>query len=136
MTIPADHAPARPTFLPAEYESGSPEDTPIPDVPNAGESFRKAYFDLQPGSVAVATNQPAHSLLRHGARASRAGHFRRALRPQRRRVPLQDVGKPTGGPAIRDQWMGWLRQQAGLDRDWVPPDEAKGKTSSDDTDDG
>ena len=29
---------------------------------------------------------------------------------------------------LDEQWMGWLRQQAGLETDWVPPDEAKGKS--------
>jgi len=28
------------------------------------------------------------------------------------------------------QWMGWLRQQAGLKPDWVPPDEAKREESA------
>ena len=28
-----------------------------------------------------------------------------------------------------EQWMGWLRQQAGLKSDWVPPDEAKAQAS-------
>ena len=36
------------------------------------------------------------------------------------------------GRQLDEQWMGWLRQQAGLDRDWVPPDEARGKSSADD----
>jgi hypothetical protein len=31
-----------------------------------------------------------------------------------------------------EEWMGWLRQKAGIKSDWVPPDEAKGKASSDD----
>ena len=91
----------RPTSWPASSRSGAPEETPIPDVPYAGEAFRNAYFGLQPGSVAVAPNQPAHGLLRHDARAARAGHLRRALRPQRRRVPLQDVRPRPGGPAAR-----------------------------------
>ena len=30
--------------------------------------------------------------------------------------------------------MKWLRQKAGLADDWVPPDEAKGKSASDDAD--
>ncbi len=29
-----------------------------------------------------------------------------------------------------DHWMGWLRQQAGLKPDWVPPDEAKNESSN------
>ena len=45
-------------FLASRYDTGTPQETPIPDVTYAGESFRKTYFDLQPGSVAVAANQP------------------------------------------------------------------------------
>ena len=35
------------------------------------------------------------------------------------------------GRLLDDEWMGWLRDQAGLDRNWVPPDESKGKTPDD-----
>lgn len=28
-----------------------------------------------------------------------------------------------------EHWMGWLRQQAGVGPDWVPPDEVKGESS-------
>ena len=33
-------------------------ETPIPDVPQAGEAFRDAYFGLRSGAVEVAPNQP------------------------------------------------------------------------------
>ena len=32
---------------------------------------------------------------------------------------------------LADEWMKWLRQKAGLTDDWVPPDEVKGKSASD-----
>ncbi len=34
---------------------------------------------------------------------------------------------------LDEQWMGWLRQQAGITPDWVPPDEAKGKATAEGT---
>ena len=46
------------SFLPGQLGAESSEESPIPDVPYAGEAFRKAYFDLQPGSAAVAPNEP------------------------------------------------------------------------------
>ena len=49
-------------FLPNQFELGDPRGNPDPEVPYAGEAFRNAYFDLQPGSVAVAANQPEPSI--------------------------------------------------------------------------
>src|SRR5262249_32298998 len=43
------------------YRMSEPEETPISEVPSAGEAFRKAYFGLQSGAVAVAPNQPETS---------------------------------------------------------------------------
>ena len=47
------------SFMPTSMFEPSPVvETPIPDVPHAGEAFRDTYFGLQPGSVDVAPNQP------------------------------------------------------------------------------
>jgi hypothetical protein len=45
-------------FLPGRFDMEQPQDTPMPEVTHAGKAFRDAYFSLQPGSVAVAANQP------------------------------------------------------------------------------
>ena len=59
MTIPAIAREQTPFSSPGRSDTGDePEETPIPEVAVPGESFRKAYFALQPGSVAVAPNQP------------------------------------------------------------------------------
>ena len=47
------------SFMPTSMFEPSPVvETPIPDVPYAGEAFRNAYFSLQNGAVEVAPNQP------------------------------------------------------------------------------
>jgi hypothetical protein len=36
------------------------------------------------------------------------------------------------GRQLEDQWMGWLRHEAGLDTTWIAPDESRAKSSADD----
>jgi hypothetical protein len=122
------------SFPPSRDDSAGPEETPIPDVLYAGESFRKAYFDLQPGSVAVAPNQP------------RSVYY--IMVPERREPATFAALYAVNGEDYRyrmsasqqavrqldEQWMGWLRKKAGLAADWVPPDEARGKTAPSDDD--
>ena len=116
-------------FLASQFEIGPPEETPIPDVPYAGRVVPKRLL-RPPARLGRRRAQPAPDrLLRHGTRPPRAGHIRRALCPQRRRVPLQDVRPRPGGPAARRAVDGLAAQQAGLKPDWVPPDEAKGKVA-------
>src|SRR5262249_20440470 len=49
------HASFMPTSM---FEPSAPVESTIPDVPDAGEAFRNAYYSLQPGAVEVASNQP------------------------------------------------------------------------------
>ena len=88
-------------FIASRYESGTPEETPIPDVPYAGESFRKAYFDLQPGSVAVAANQPRTVYYVMVPERREPATFAALYAPNGDDLPLQEFRKPTGNPAIR-----------------------------------
>jgi hypothetical protein len=98
---------------------------PIPDVPLAGPSFRDAYFSLQTGSVEVAANQPrtVYYVMTLDRRepatftalyASGGEEFRYKQMAFERAIKQQD-----------EQWMSWLRQQAGLKPDWAPPDELR-----------
>ena len=133
LTIPAI-ARLRTNFLASQYEPGTPEETPIPDVPYAGESFRKAYFDLQPGSVAVATNQPRTVYYVMVPERREPATFAALYAPNGDEYRHKMSAGQQADRQLDEHWMGWLRKQAGLESDWVPPDEAKGKASSDDDD--
>ncbi len=82
------------SLLNSQFESGPPEDTPIPEVPNPGEAFRKAYFDLQPGSVAVAANQPRTTYYVMIPERREPATFAALYAPNGDELPLQDVGPP------------------------------------------
>jgi len=112
--------------MPASIFEAPPEaETPIPDVPLAGDEFRDAYFDIQPGEAEVAPNEP------------KTEYYVITL-DRREPASLAALYAPTGEEfrfktlvdqeARRQQdefWMNRLREQAGLTRDWIPPDEAK-----------
>jgi hypothetical protein len=134
VTIPAI-ARLRNNFLASRYELGAPEETPIPDVPFAGESFRKAYFDLQPGSVPVASNQPRTVYYVMVPERREPATFAALYAPNGDEYRHKISASQQADRELHEHWMGWLRKQAGLDSDWVPPDEAKGGRSRSDDDD-
>ena len=115
-------------FLPSSMFDPSAStmiDTPIPDVPHAGETFREAYFSLRPGSVAVAPNQPksVYYVLtsdRHEPAAFASLYAASGDSFRYKNMALESAAKQQ-----TEQWMSWLRQQAGLPADWIPPDEIK-----------
>jgi peptidyl-prolyl cis-trans isomerase D len=121
-------------FLASRFESGTPEETPIPDVSYPGESLRKAYFDLQPGSVAVATNQPNTIYYVMVPERREPATFAALYAPNGDDLRYKNSASQQARRQLDEQWMGWLRKQAGLDSGWIPPDEAKGRFSSDDDD--
>src|SRR5262249_35856914 len=45
-------------FLPGQFGAETSEESPIPEVSSPGGEFGKAFFDLKPGSIAVAANEP------------------------------------------------------------------------------
>jgi hypothetical protein len=121
-------------FLASRYESGTPEETAIPDVSFAGESFRKAYFDLQPGTAVVAPNQPRTVYYVMVPDRRESATFAALYAPNGDEYRYKTFAGQQAARQLRDQWMGWLRNQAGLKGDWLPPDEAKGRSPSDDAD--
>jgi hypothetical protein len=133
VTIPAI-ARLRTNFLASRFESGTPEETPIPDVPYAGESFRKAYFDLQPGTVAVTSNEPRTVYYVMVPERREPATFAALYAPNGDEYRHKMSAGQQAARELQEHWMGWLRKQAGLETDWVPPDEAKGGRSSSDDD--
>jgi len=116
------------TFLPNQFqpEIGPPEDTPILEVPYAGEAFRNAYFGLQAGSIATAPNEPRTVFYVMTLERRQPATFAALYAPNGDEFRYKLSAERQGERQLDEEWMGWLRQQAGLKPDWVPPNEAKG----------
>jgi hypothetical protein len=114
------------SFMPASMFEPSPVvETPIPDVPHAGEAFRDAYFGLQAGSVNVAPNQPRTVYYVMTLDRREPASFSALYASNGDEYRYKSMAREQASRQQVEQWMGWLRQQAGLKPDWIPPDEAK-----------
>ncbi len=109
------------------YRMGEPEETPISEVPTPGEAFRKAYFGLEPGAVAVALNQPETSYYVMTLDRRDPATFAALYAPAGDEFRYKSFAKEHADREVVDNWMGWLRRQAGVPDDWVPADEAREK---------
>jgi len=118
------------SFVPGQLGAETSEESPIPDVAYAGDAFRKAYFDLRSGSAAVAPNEPktVYYVMALGNREPAT--FAKLYAPNGDEFRYKMMARDQAARRLDEQWMGWLRQQAGITPDWVPPDEAKGKATS------
>jgi hypothetical protein len=119
-------------FMASQFGSGSAEETPIPEVPRAGEPFRKAYFALQPGTTAVAPDQPHMVYYVMVPERREPATFTALYAPNGDELRYKMFARDQAARLLDEEWMGWLRDQAGLEHDWVPPDESKGKSTDDD----
>ena len=114
------------SFMPTSMFEPSPVvETPIPGVPHAGEAFRDAYFGLQAGSVDVAPNQPRTVYYVMTLDRREPATFSALYAPNGDEYRYKSMAREQASRQQDEQWMGWLRQQAGLKPDWIPPDEAK-----------
>jgi peptidyl-prolyl cis-trans isomerase D len=129
MTIPPI-ARQQASFLPGRFDPQPPQETPVPEVPHAGEAFRSAYFALQPGTVAVAPNQPKTTYFVLAADHREPATFAALYAPNGDEFRYKMMAREQAGRLLVDHWMDWLRQQAGLDPGWVPADEAKSESNS------
>ena len=107
------------------YELPPVIETQIPDVPLAGDAFRDAYFDLQPGAPAVAPNKPKTSYYVMTLDRREPATFAKLYAPYGDERRYRSLAFEEAAKEQSEHWMGLLRQQAGLKPDWVPPDEAK-----------
>jgi peptidyl-prolyl cis-trans isomerase D len=112
------------------FSSGPPIPTELPKFPSASEELREAYFDLTPGAVVVAPNQPktVYYVLTLDRRVS--APFAALYAPNGDYIRYQRETLDQGMRARDQQWMEQLRRQAGLDPKWVPNDEAKAEAAS------
>ncbi len=119
-------------LLASRREPGLPEETEIPDVPYAGDEFRDALFELQPGSPAVAPNEPKTDYYVLALDKREPATFAALYAPNGDAFRIRGLLTREVAPRqLDEQWMGWLRQQAGLDPLWRPIDEGKGKAMPD-----
>jgi hypothetical protein len=117
------------TMLPGRFDMEQIEDTPMPDVAQAGTAFRNAYFSLQDGSVAVAPNQPETVYYVLALNRREPATFATLYAPNGDEFRYKMVARQQADRELVDHWMGWLRQQADLKADWIPSDEAKSESS-------
>ena len=128
VTIPAIARKFTPFNLtPSQNRTSDPEETPISEVASPGEAFRKAYFSLQPGSVAVAPNQPETSYYVITVDRREPATFAALYAPAGDEFRYRSFATDLADRQVVDNWMGYLRRQAGIAPDWVPADELKEK---------
>jgi hypothetical protein len=120
-------------FMSSPSDMGTPEETPIADVAYPGEAFRDAYFGLQAGAVAVAPDQPktVYYVMTPDRRVPAT--FAALYAPNGDSFRYNMVTQREAARRLEENWLGWLRKQAGIKPDWIPPDEAKSKSASEGT---
>jgi peptidyl-prolyl cis-trans isomerase D len=109
------------------FQLDQPVESPISEVPSAGEAFRKAYFALEPGSVAVATNQPQTSYYAMTLDRREPATFAALYALAGDEYRYKSLAKEQADRQLFENWMNAVRRQAGIDANWVPADEAKEK---------
>lgn len=124
------------SFMPTSMFEPSPiTETQIPDVPHAGEAFRDAYFRLQSGAVEVAPDQPRKAYYVMTLDRKETADFKTLYaNTNSDEFRYKNMALEQASREQERQWMGWLRRQAGLSDDWIPPDEAKRDGSTRDGD--
>ncbi len=114
------------SFLPISMFEPSPlVESPIPDVSHPGEAFRNAYFSLQPAAVEVAPNQPKTVYYVMTLDRYEPARFTALYAPNGDEYRYKSMVREQALRQQDDEWMSWLRKQAGLKDDWIPPDEAR-----------
>jgi peptidyl-prolyl cis-trans isomerase D len=120
-------------FLATRIGGGADEESPIPEVPDAGESFRDVYFALQSGSPRIAHNEPRSVYYVLALDRREPATFTALYAPNSDEYRYKMNARGLAARRLDENWMNWLRRQAGVTPDWVPPDEAKAKSASDET---
>ncbi len=123
--------------VPGDYSTlgEPPEEKAIPDVPFAGDEFRDAYFGLQPASITTAANQPRTVFYVMALDKREPATFTALYAPYGEQGSYDQTTKMQAARQVVEEWMKSLRKNAGLAEDWVSPDEVKGKSSSESSDD-
>ncbi|MDG3003947.1 hypothetical protein [Paludisphaera mucosa] len=105
------------------FEYVAQAETPIPDVPFAGEAFRNAYFGLRDGETAVAPNEPKTSYYVLALDRREPVDFAQLYAPNGEEMRYRALAGEEAAAHQDESWMNRLRRDAGLPADWAPPDE-------------
>jgi peptidyl-prolyl cis-trans isomerase D len=117
--------------LPGQFfQTGPPIPTEIAKIPNPGQALRDAYFGLEPGTVAVAPNQPKDTYYVLTLAERIPATFAALYAPNGDYIRYQREALTQAAQTQQQQVMNRLRVQAGLDPNWVPSDEANRESSS------
>jgi hypothetical protein len=116
--------------LSGRIDDGANQETPIPEVPSAGAAFRDVYFALQSGVPAVAHDAPRATYYVLTLERREPATFAALYAPNGDEFRYKMLARGEAAKRQDEQWMNWLREQAGIKPDWVPPDEAKAKAAS------
>jgi hypothetical protein len=92
-----------------------------------GPAFRDAFFSLQPGSTAVAANEPETAYYAMGLERRDPATFTALYAPNGEEFRFKSLAREQADRQLINDWMAALRQEAGIPPDWVPPDEAREK---------
>jgi peptidyl-prolyl cis-trans isomerase D len=131
ITIPAIARLQAPMNLSTNpFRMDQPEESPISEVPFSGEAFRKGYFALQPGSVAVAPNQSKTSYYAMVLDRREPATFAALYALAGDEYRYKSLAKEQADRQLLENWMKSLRRQAGIDPNWVAPDELKEKEAA------
>ncbi len=114
-----------PTLSLNPFDMGEARETPISEVASPGADFRSAFFSLQPGKAAVAPNQPETAYYAMALERRDPATFAALYAPNSDEFRYRKQARDQADRQLLEDWMGWLRHQAGVPADWVPQDEAR-----------
>ena len=86
---------------------------------------------FRPGSVATTANQPRTVFYVMALDKREPATFAALYAPYSDSGSYERTARKHAIEELGDDWMKWLRQKAGLSSDWIPPDEVKGRSGSD-----
>jgi hypothetical protein len=112
------------------FQPGPTRPTEFPQVPDAGELFRRAYFGLQQGDVAVAPNQPKTTYYVLTLAHKMPATFSTLYAPNGEYFRYRFEAEKDAQRRQADDWLNRLRAEAGLKADWVPSDELDRNSST------
>jgi len=95
----------------------------IPQIPDAGESLRDALFTLGPKTVAVEPNAPKTVYYVMTLNQNVPADFAALYSPVGPKTPLQNEVFTDAYRRLSEEWMGTLREEAGVPREGIAVDE-------------